>query len=155
MPKSPSAQDIAAVRRFNRFYTKHVGALREGLVGSPYLLPEARVIYEIAHAGQISAAEIAAELNLDAGYLSRLLRGLAKQRLIDTKKSDTDGRRTIINLNAKGKAAFRDLDKRTRQDIARLLKSMKAGDRKRLLSAMATVEGLLTDDGSAPVSYML
>jgi DNA-binding MarR family transcriptional regulator len=83
---------VDAVRRFNRFYTRRVGALRAGLLGSPYPLPEARLVYEIGQRGECTASELAAELDLDAGYLSRLLQGLKRRGLLSAKRSEQDAR---------------------------------------------------------------
>src|SRR5205814_4908599 len=103
-------QHIDAVRRFNRFYTKQIGVLQEHLLKSPFSLAEARVIYELAHHDHTTARDLGAELGLDAGYLSRMLRGFQKRGLIDAKRSETDGRRTLLRLSARGQTAFAKLN---------------------------------------------
>src|SRR5215211_6498764 len=98
MAQTDSAQRVETVRRFNRFYTQQIGVLNEGLLNSPFSLTEARVIYELAHREQTTAAELATALRLDAGYLSRLLRGLARRGLIDKQSSARDGRQRLLRL---------------------------------------------------------
>src|SRR5436190_18977779 len=98
MTISEKPAQIEAIRHFNRFYTRQIGVLEEGLLQSPYTLTEARIIYELAHHEQTTAAELASELKLDAGYLSRILRDFAKRGLIDKQPSETDGRQTVLSL---------------------------------------------------------
>src|SRR5882762_6746684 len=109
----PMDNSIAAVRRFNRFYTRQIGVLHEGLLNSPYSLTEVRILYELAHRQRASAAEIGKELGLDKGYLSRLLLGLKQRRLISSKASDADRRESILSLTRKGQKAFAALDFRS------------------------------------------
>src|SRR5947208_726921 len=94
-------QHIDAVRRFNRFYTKQIGVLQEHLLESPFSLAEARVIYELAHHDHTTAKGLGNELGLDAGYLSRMLRGFQQRGLIDAKRSEADGRRTLLRRLAR------------------------------------------------------
>ena len=97
---------ITAVRRFNRFYTRQIGLLREGLVDSPFSLAEARVLYELAHHDHLTAARLRRDLDLDAGYLSRILQGFARRGLLERARSDSDGRQSFLSLTAKGRRAF-------------------------------------------------
>src|SRR5215471_8362460 len=99
-------QRIAAVRRFNRFYTQKIGALNEGLLGSPYSLTEVRILYELAHCDRPTASELAKQLGLDAGYLSRTLSAFQERGLIKKAPSKEDGRRSFLFLTGRGKAAF-------------------------------------------------
>jgi DNA-binding MarR family transcriptional regulator/N-acetylglutamate synthase-like GNAT family acetyltransferase len=137
------AQDIEAVRRFNRFYTRQIGVLQEGLLRSPFSLAEARVLYELAQRDQPTAAELCKELGLDAGYLSRILRGFARRGLIEKRPSRSDGRQSLLALSADGRAAFRLLEQAARDQIGTLLEPLPASGQGRLLQAMRTIETLL------------
>src|SRR4051812_45281810 len=139
---------VDAVRRFNRFYTRRVGALRAGLLGSPYPLPEARLVYEIGRRRECTASELAADLDLDAGYLSRLLRGLKRRGLLSAKRSAHDARASVLGLTAKGRKAHALLDARSRDEVAAMLGALPGGERERLVGAMRTVEDLLEKESS-------
>ena len=134
---------VEAVRRFNRFYTRRVGALRAGLLGSPHPLPEARLLYEIGQRRQCSAGELAASLDLDAGYLSRLLAGLRRRGLLQAKRAPQDARRSLLSLTGKGRKSCAQLDSRSREEVAGMLGALAGGERERLVGAMKTVESLL------------
>ncbi len=134
---------IAAVRHFNRFYTRTIGTLKEGLLQSTLTLTEARVLYEIASRRQCSASEIAAELNLDMGYLSRILRAFVARKLISRKSSAADGRQQLLSLTAAGRRQFATLDQRSNQQIQQMIHPLDAGKQTRLVEAMNTIEALL------------
>ena len=134
---------IEAVRRFNRFFTRRIGVLREGLLHSPYSLTEARVLFEVAHRDQVTASDLWRELGLDPGYLSRILGRLEQGGLIGKARSETDGRRRLLSLTPEGKAAFSLLDDRSREEVAELLGELSEGDQRRLLEAMRTIESVL------------
>jgi len=146
---------IEAVRRFNRFYTKRVGALREGLLDSPYSLTEARIIYEMAHRGDCTATALRGELGLDRGYLSRLLRRLAKLGLVEKRPSPDDGRQSILSLTESGQQAFQLLNSRSRAETAALLGTISHADQFRMIKAMETIEALVAPYRSRPQSYLL
>jgi DNA-binding MarR family transcriptional regulator/GNAT superfamily N-acetyltransferase len=138
-----SEQRIAAVRRFTRFYTRHMGVLREGLHASPFSLTEARVLYELANRSPSTAADIARDLGLDAGYLSRILRGFAQRGLLARSRSQDDGRESHLALTPAGGEAFAPLDRGSHDEVAALLAPLSEGAQVRLIEAMATVEQLL------------
>lgn len=142
---TPSALDsrIRAVRRFNRFYTRKIGVLNEGLYRSPFSLIEVRVLYELAHRQGPTAAELARELSLDAGYLSRILRGFGKRGLIRKSPSAHDARQSHLSLTARGRKTFAPLDARSSEEVGALLAHLPAADQTRLVGAMETVEKLL------------
>jgi len=140
---------VEAVRRFNRFYTRRVGALRAGLLGSPHPLPEARLLYEIGQRRQCSAGELAASLDLDAGYLSRLLAGLRRRGLLQAKRAPQDARRSLLSLTEKGRKSYARLDSRSREEVAGMLGGLAGGERERLVGAMKAVESLLEKKSSS------
>jgi DNA-binding MarR family transcriptional regulator/GNAT superfamily N-acetyltransferase len=141
---------VDAVRRFNRFYTRRVGALREGLLGSPYPLPEARLIYELGQRGKCSASELCEDLDLDPGYLSRLLQSLRKRALVRATASAGDARRRLLSLTAAGRKAFSLLDRRSREEVSGMLARLPGTAQSRLVDAMKTVEALLAEKGDEP-----
>ena len=134
---------IEAVRRFNRFYTQRIGVLRDGLLGSPFTLTQARVLYELAHREGPSATELARDLGLDPGYLSRILRGFEKRGLVRRTPSRTDGRRSHLALTPRGRAAFAPLDRRSQAEVGSMLAPLPPPDQKRLVDAMRSIQGLL------------
>jgi DNA-binding MarR family transcriptional regulator/GNAT superfamily N-acetyltransferase len=134
---------IAAVRRFNRFFTRKIGVLREGLLHSPYSLTESRIIFEIAHRDNLTASTLCRELGLDPGYLSRILARLEQQGLIDKVRSQNDARQQLLRLTPKGQDAFALLDKRSRDEVAEMLNDLGEADQQRLLKAMQTIESIL------------
>jgi len=136
---------IDAVRRFNRFYTRRIGVLRAGLLGSPYRLAEARLLYELAQGGQATASALGRDLGLDLGYLSRLLQGLKRRGLVRARRAAHDGRQSLLTLTAKGRQAFAVLDLRSREATGAMLAPLPEHDRERLVGAMRTVEGLLSN----------
>src|SRR5215475_6064945 len=103
MPMSLTDSDgqIATVRAFNRFYTRKLGVLDQHLGKSPYSLSEARVLYELAHRGELAAKEIGIELGLDPGYLSRIVQNFDETGLISRKPLPTDRRQYQLSLTAK------------------------------------------------------
>ncbi len=145
MPAIATSTEVDAVRRFNRFYTRQVGALQEGLLQSPFSLAEARVLYEIAQREEITAAELSALLRMDAGYLSRLLRRLRDRRLVAVQPSRSDARRGLIRLTKSGRQAFTKLNASSHEEVKAELARLSAPARGRLVTAMRTVEELLGD----------
>jgi DNA-binding MarR family transcriptional regulator/GNAT superfamily N-acetyltransferase len=135
---------IAAVRRFNRFYTQKIGVLQEGLLESPFTLTEARVLYELARHDRPTATEIARELSLDPGYLSRMLRGFQRRGLLRREPMAGDARQRQLSLTPAGQAAFAPLDARSREDVGALLGSLPETEQASLIAAMAAIERLLS-----------
>ena len=101
---------VDAVRRFNRFYTRRIGVLTDDYLGSAFPLPQARVLYELGERGECTASQLRAELDLDAGYLSRLVAGLRRQGLVAAEAPSEDRRRRHLTLTPKGRKAFAALD---------------------------------------------
>ena len=151
---------IATVRGFNRFYTRQIGVLRKTFLDSPYSLGEARVLYEVARGnGAATATDIGRALELDAGYLSRLLRNFEKRGLLRRTASATDARQSHLALTARGRKDFTPLDRRSQDDIGAMLGRLGSDDQLRLIAAMSTIQTLLggaTDAAPAPgPSYRL
>ncbi|HEU4352648.1 MAG TPA: helix-turn-helix domain-containing GNAT family N-acetyltransferase [Burkholderiales bacterium] len=134
---------VDAVRRFNRFYTRRIGVLRPGYLGSPFPLPLARVLYELGQRGECTASELGGDLDLDLGYLSRLLQSLRRQGLVQGQASKQDGRRVHLSLTTKGRRAYQSLDARSREEVAGMLGKLAAPEQVRLVGALETVEGVL------------
>jgi DNA-binding MarR family transcriptional regulator/GNAT superfamily N-acetyltransferase len=148
-------QRIAAVRRFTRFYTRQIGVLGEGLHASPFSLTQARVLYELANRTAPTAADIAHDLGLDAGYLSRILRGFAQRGLLARTRSQQDGRESHLALTRAGHEAFAPLDRGSHDEVAAMLAPLSEGAQTRLVGAMATVEQLLGAPAKATPPYLL
>ncbi|HEY2897968.1 MAG TPA: helix-turn-helix domain-containing GNAT family N-acetyltransferase [Gemmatimonadaceae bacterium] len=149
MTKSLLDARVAAIRRFNRFYTKQIGALQEGLLDSEFSLAEARVLYELAHAdGDSTATGIGTTLGLDAGYLSRLLRSFEERRLMQRRPSSADGRRSNLTLTRKGRNAFTRLDASARAQVATWLEGHPPADQRALVTAMESIEQVLASPES-------
>ena len=136
---------IAAVRRFNRFYTRHIGVLRKGYLDSPYSLGEMRVLYEIFRGHGPTASDIARALDLDAGYISRVLRSFEKQGLISRETSTRDARQSHLTLTARGKKTFAPLEKKSQDQVANMLGHLDEAQQARLVGAMNEIERLLGD----------
>ncbi|PYT03783.1 MAG: MarR family transcriptional regulator [Acidobacteria bacterium] len=147
--------NIDAVRGFNRFYTRHIGVLREGLLQSPFSLAEVRVLYEIANHQRPAASELCQELGLDPGYLSRILGKLGQRCLVSKSVSPSDGRQSLLQLTAKGKKTFAALDARQRTEIAAMLRPLPPAGRSRLVQAMHTIETLLGARAEPRTPYIL
>jgi DNA-binding MarR family transcriptional regulator/GNAT superfamily N-acetyltransferase len=137
------ARHVAAVRGFNRFYTRQIGVLRKTYLDTAYPLGEARVLYEIARGRAPTASEIARALDLDAGYLSRLLRNFEKRGLIQRKVSASDARQSHLALSPRGRSAFALLERRSQGNTAAMLGRLSPADQARLIAAMNTIESLL------------
>ncbi len=142
---------VNAVRAFSRFYTKRLGLLREGLLRSPYSLTQARVIFELARHGSMEVADLRSLLDIDAGYLSRILARFEKDGLAMQERSKTDGRRQVIELTRRGRAAFKLLDTRSTEQVQSLLSRLGDEQQRRLVGAMKSIEEIFEgSSGSEP-----
>lgn len=155
MRQNGFAQRIDTVRRFNRFYTRRIGVLRDGLLGSPYSLAEARLLYEIAHRDGPTAAELGRSLSLDAGYLSRLVRALERNGVVVRTRSAADSRRSHLALTAKGRRAFAMLNSRSNEEVAALLRDLPDAAQGRLVAALETVEAVLDAGSQTRAPFLL
>jgi len=151
----PSEQRVAAVRRFNRFYTRQIGVLRRNYLDSPYSLGEMRVLYELAHGGARTATDIGRALDLDAGYLSRVLRNFEKRGLISRKTSDKDARQSHLTLTARGRKVYAPFEQRSQDNIGAMIGKLGADAQARLVGAMTTIESLLAAPEQPAPSYIL
>jgi DNA-binding MarR family transcriptional regulator/GNAT superfamily N-acetyltransferase len=140
---------IAAVRRFSRFYTRQLGLLQESLVHTRFSLSEARVLYELAHRQTVTASELAADLDLDHGYLSRILRRFGEDGLLRKIRAPDDRRQSVISITAKGRKAFAPLNKGSHDQVAAMLERLQPADQQRVVGAMASIEALLGEPPSA------
>ena len=150
--QTEAASRVAGVRQFNRFYTRQIGLLRHGLLGTAFSLTEGRVLYELAQRGTATAAELAADLSIDPGYLSRLLRGFTTSGLVASTRSSADRRQSILALTDRGREAFASLDRRSQKEIGALLERLDHDAQRRLLAAMATIQTLLASAATPAVS---
>ena len=144
-----SRQTIASVRRFNRFYTRQIGVLRKTYLDSPYSLGEGRVLYEIAKRDGITATDVGRALDLDPGYLSRVLRNFEKRGLITRKTSTKDARQSHLALSERGRKAFAPLEQRSLRQTGAMLDKLDGAQQSRIVAAMHTIEQLLTNSAGA------
>jgi len=156
-PSFPQASPdrIAAVRRFNRFYTRHLGLLDEGFLNSPLSLTQMRVLHELAHREQSTAGEVCNALGLDPGYLSRILTGFEKDHLIDKKESPKDTRQTLLALTKKGRQVFEPLNARSDEQVREILGKLSPAKQDDLLHSMQTLESVLNPDVAGAAPFML
>ncbi len=156
MPDATAPEpSIAAIRRFNRFYTARIGVLQEGLLATPFSLTESRLLYEFAHREHATATELSRDLGLDAGYLSRLLRGFKERGLIKSAPAPHDARHLQLRITPAGRRAFAPLDTRTQSEITRLLAGLTDAEQRELLQSMVRIEQLLDDKNPRQPPYLL
>jgi DNA-binding MarR family transcriptional regulator/ribosomal protein S18 acetylase RimI-like enzyme len=134
---------VDAVRAFNRFYTRQIGALAEHHLESPFSLTDMRVLYELAHRDAPTATGLGRDLGLDAGYLSRILRRFETRGLLGRTPSSADARQRLLGLTRKGRAAFAPLEARARGDVEALLGRLAGPEQRQVVDAMGTIERLL------------
>ncbi|HKQ48413.1 MAG TPA: helix-turn-helix domain-containing GNAT family N-acetyltransferase [Phycisphaerae bacterium] len=143
MAASALEQRVAAVRRFNRLYVRQIGLLRDDYLDSGFSLAKVRVLYELAQRKETTASNLVRELDMDAGYASRILAGFRRRRWIERRRSLEDGRSLILSLTPSGRKAFSPLDRRSHDAVAALLKRVSATNQSRLVAAMQVIETLL------------
>lgn len=140
------------VRRFNRFYTDKIGVLHEHLLDSAFSLTELRILYELAHRSTLTAADLARELSLNPGYLSRVISGFEKKGLLERVRSEADGRIAQLRLTELGRATFAPLNDASQREVAAMLGKLSVPEQHQLVDAMQQIEGLL---GQRTSSYLL
>ena len=149
------ARRVAAVRRFNRFYTRRIGVLNEGFLGSSFSLSEGRVLFELAQRPDVTATVLREVLSLDPGYLSRILGNLEKRGLVARTPSEADGRVNHLNLTDRGREAFATLDTRSSEEVAALLATIPVASQRKLLNAMQAIEEVLDAPSRTVAPYRL
>ena len=150
-----SNDHVAAVRAFNRFYTRRLGVLDQHLLKSPFSLSEARVLYELAHREDLSAKEIGVELGLDPGYLSRIVQNFDDGGLLSRKPLAVDRRQYRLSLTAKGRQAFAKLDRSSHDEVAAMLGPLGDAERAALVGAMVTIERTLEPRPDTRPAFLL
>lgn len=143
-----TAGRVATVREFNRFYTKQIGALRQGLLGSSYSLTQVRILYELAHHKDLTATDLRRALGLDAGQLSRLLARFEQQGLVERVRAKKDGRHRILHLTPHGRQEFAPLNRRASAEVVEWLRDLSEQEQRKLLQSMRTVQHLLQKEQS-------
>lgn len=155
MAADPDDAQVEALRSFNRFYTRHIGVLDEGLLNSPFTLAQARVLFELGMRERATATEISETVGIDLGYLSRILQEFSAKGLVLRKKCSSDGRRIWLSPSAKGRKAFQRLDRKSHALFRAMLAGMPPPSRTRLMASLRDVHATLSepprDDGNALV----
>lgn len=139
-----------AIRDFGRFYTHRLGLLERGFLASDYTLTQARILYELARRDGLVASTIAQELDLDDGYLSRILARFRAQGLVVATPAEDDARRSILHLTPAGRAAFAPLDMASQRQAKGMIEGLGVSDRARLVRALAEVRALLDPSSREP-----
>lgn len=160
MAASALAQHVDAVRQFNRFYTRQIGVLQEKLLHSAFSLTEGRVLYEIGYHGDTgtprdtkpTAVDLAKALDIDGGYLSRILQRFAKRGLITRATSDADARQAHLALTARGRAALVPLQRLARDEVAVMLRHLPPTECRRVVDAMRLIQTSLGKPGDAEIA---
>ena len=150
-----SAQEVAAIREFNRFYTRQIGVLNRDFLETPFSLAEVRVLYELYYRERTTATAVGQTLGLDPGYLSRMLRGFERKGLLEREPSTTDGRQTFLHLSKSGRRSFEKIEARQRSVVAEMLSQLPESDRRQLIGAMHKIERLLGLSTEPAVPYLL
>lgn len=152
---NPAHARIELIREFNRFYTRRIGVLHEGLLHTKFTLTESRLLWELAHHDGKTATDLSRELDLDAGYMSRLLRGFKDRGLLKTTRAAADARHQHLSLTAAGRRAFAPLNTRSKADVTALLAALTEPQQQQLVQAMAHIEQLLGNGRERKTPYPL
>lgn len=158
MATSPASElelAVSAFRGFNRFYTRLIGLLDEELVKSGFSLTEARVLFELSAYPDRGASDIASELHLDPGYLSRILRKLEDAGLLDRTSSSEDARQIVLRLTRKGKSAFADLNRRSSAQASEMLERLTPINHAALIRSMSEIENILAEPQKKGALFVL
>lgn len=150
---TPPPERIAALRAFNRFWTRRLGVLRPQLLGSRFTLPESRVLWELAYGAEQAASALAHALDLDPGYLSRLLRRLREQGLVKARRALQDGRQTLLSSSAAGRRALAPLERASQHQMAGLLTPLEESAQQAVVDAAVTLRTQL--DPTAAIGFTL
>ena len=134
---------VAAVRALNRFYTRHLGLLKEGLYGSRFTLAEVRVLRELIFGQERTASGIGDALGMDAAFLSKILRRFERDGLMRRTRAKNDGRQKVLSITPRGRQAFAPLEDRADEQVAQLLEPMSSTEQRRLVQAMSMVKSLI------------
>lgn len=155
MAATDLSQRIALIRDFNRFYTRRIGVLREGLLRTPYSLAESRILFEIANRREPTAADLCRALDMDAGYLSRLLQGLERQGLVSRERSAEDGRRRLLTLTEEGRKAYGILNLRARDEVQAMVGDLPEEDQRSLIASMESIHRVLGGEAAPSEPFTL
>jgi DNA-binding MarR family transcriptional regulator/ribosomal protein S18 acetylase RimI-like enzyme len=142
----PVEKRVQAVRAFNRFYTRQIGVLNEGLLNSAFSLTEVRVLYELAHADGITAKELAETLALDPGYLSRIIKGFNERGFLEKQVNGKDQRLVSLKLTSAGQEAFAPLDARSNDEVRAMLERLGEPEQRKLIASMHAIREVLDQD---------
>jgi DNA-binding MarR family transcriptional regulator/GNAT superfamily N-acetyltransferase len=153
MSSNAAEHRVTAVRSFNRFWTRRIGVLGDGLLRTSYSLTEARVLFELAQRDWTEVADLRRELDLDPGYLSRILAQFRADKLVTTEVSEADARRQQVRLTSKGRRQFETLNARSAAEVRAILERLTAEEQVRLVKAMETVRRVL--EGPSPTTSMV
>ncbi|QEH42399.1 MarR family winged helix-turn-helix transcriptional regulator [Chitinophaga sp. XS-30] len=134
---------INEIRAFNRFYTNIIGLLDRHILDSSYSLPEVRVLYELYHSPMLTASDIIALLDIDKGYLSRILKHFEKNKLITKAGSPTDKRAAMLQLTNKGKAVFETLNEASDKQVGTTFKDLTEKECQELVQKMKEIQLLI------------
>ena len=155
MPSERELSLVQEVRKFNRFYTREIGVLRENFLDAGLSLSEVRVLYEIAHADGITASEVAEALRMDRGYLSRLLQKLERRKLVSRRRSEEDSRQAKLALTKRGAQQFAAQNQRQNEEVERMLSAVPEHERKQLVAAMKSIQRVLGGDAPPKSAVIL